>query len=78
MRVLGKYSLALAALGLLALAAGNQATAGGKKGGATLQVGAKAPSFTATTAEGKQWQSSEHLGKEIVVLYFFPAALTGG
>ena len=43
-----------------------------------LQVGDKAPQFTAKDDTGKEWKSSEHVGKKIVVVYFFPAALTGG
>jgi len=43
-----------------------------------LKVGDKAPSFEATDDQGKAWKSSDHVGKKIVVLYFYPADFTGG
>jgi thioredoxin-dependent peroxiredoxin len=46
------------------------------KGGA--KVGQKAPDFQATDDQGNTWKSSDHVGKKIVVLYFFPADFTGG
>jgi peroxiredoxin Q/BCP len=43
-----------------------------------LKVGDAAPKFEAPDATGKAWKSDEHVGKKIVVVYFFPAAFTGG
>jgi peroxiredoxin Q/BCP len=43
-----------------------------------VKVGDKAPKFTATDETGKDWKSEDHIGKKIVVVYFFPAAFTGG
>jgi peroxiredoxin Q/BCP len=43
-----------------------------------LKVGDAAPSFEAPDDAGMAWKSSEHVGKKIVVVYFFPAAFTGG
>jgi peroxiredoxin Q/BCP len=43
-----------------------------------LDKGDKAPVFTATDDQGQEWKSSDHVGKKILVVYFFPAALTGG
>jgi peroxiredoxin Q/BCP len=43
-----------------------------------LKVGDKAPAFQATDDQGNTWKSNEHVGKRIVVLYFFPADFTGG
>lgn len=43
-----------------------------------LQVGDPAPAFQAKADSGKLWKSADHVGKGIVVVYFFPAALTGG
>jgi peroxiredoxin Q/BCP len=48
----------------------------GDKGGA--KVGDKAPMFQATDDQGNVWKSSDHVGKKVVVLYFFPADFTGG
>lgn len=43
-----------------------------------VKVGDKAPAFTANDDEGKSWKSADHVGKKIVVVYFYPADLTGG
>jgi peroxiredoxin Q/BCP len=43
-----------------------------------LKVGDKAPTFKATCDTGKEWKSSDHVGKKFLVVYFFPAAFTGG
>jgi len=43
-----------------------------------LKVGDKAPAFTGTDEQGKEFKSSDHVGKKYVVVYFFPAAFTGG
>jgi thioredoxin-dependent peroxiredoxin len=43
-----------------------------------LKVGDAAPSFEAPDDTGKAWKSSDHLGKKVVVVFFYPAAFTGG
>jgi peroxiredoxin Q/BCP len=43
-----------------------------------VEVGDKAPKFEATDDQGKPWESSDHVGKKILVVYFYPADLTGG
>lgn len=43
-----------------------------------LEVGAAAPTFTCKDDTGADWKSSDHFGKKIVVVYFYPADLTGG
>ncbi|KAA5544521.1 peroxiredoxin [Roseiconus nitratireducens] len=43
-----------------------------------LEVGDAAPSFEAVDDTGKVWKSADHVGKKIVVLYFYPADMTGG
>ncbi len=43
-----------------------------------LNVGSPAPEFTVKDDQGKDWKSSDHFGKKIVVVYFYPADLTGG
>jgi len=58
---------AIAILGLLALNAD-----------VDLKVGDAAPKFSATDDSGKAWSSDAVVGKKIVVVYFFPAAFTGG
>jgi peroxiredoxin Q/BCP len=43
-----------------------------------LKKGDKAPAFECTDDTGKAWKSADHYGKKIVVVYFYPAAMTGG
>jgi peroxiredoxin Q/BCP len=43
-----------------------------------LKVGAKAPEFESVDDQGQPWKSSDHFGKKVVVIYFYPADLTGG
>lgn len=43
-----------------------------------LKVGDEAPAFEVDDDSGKTWKSSDHIGKKIVVVYFYPADMTGG
>src|SRR5690349_9986922 len=43
-----------------------------------LKKGDKAPSFEATDDQGNTWKSSEHVGKKVLVVYFYPADFTRG
>jgi peroxiredoxin Q/BCP len=45
---------------------------------ADLKVGDSAPKFQATDDQGKTWKSTDHVGKKVIVVYFYPADLTGG
>ncbi len=45
---------------------------------ADLKVGDAAPKFEALDDAGKEWKSEDHVGKNIVVVYFYPADMTGG
>lgn len=45
---------------------------------ADLKVGDKAPSFSALDETGREWKSADVLGKKIIVVYFYPADMTGG
>jgi peroxiredoxin Q/BCP len=45
---------------------------------AELKVGDKAPLFDSIDDSGKPWKASDYVGKKILVVYFFPAAMTGG
>ena len=62
-----KVSLVMCLLGALAL-----------QDKVDLKVGDAAPAFEAQDDAGKAWKSADHVGKKIVVVYFFPAAFTGG
>jgi peroxiredoxin Q/BCP len=43
-----------------------------------LKTGDPIPPFSAQTDEGTLWNSSEFKGKKNLVIYFYPAAMTGG
>jgi peroxiredoxin Q/BCP len=70
--------------GLVAIALCLGLLAGGVRSGAKdtkkvdLNVGDKAPDFTSTDDKGKEWKSSDHVGKKIMVVYFYPGDLTRG
>lgn len=44
----------------------------------SLSVGEKAPQIKATDDQGNPWKISKFLGKKYIVIYFYPAAMTGG
>ena len=67
--VVGACCLALAGLVL-----SNSLIAGGNG----VKVGDPAPKFTSTDDQGKEWKSGDVIGNKILVLYFYPADLTGG
>lgn len=43
-----------------------------------LKVGDNAPAFSALDENGREWKSADVLGKKIIVVYFYPADMTGG
>jgi peroxiredoxin Q/BCP len=43
-----------------------------------LEVGDATPLFSASDQDGKVWVLKEHLGDKPIVVYFYPAAMTGG
>jgi peroxiredoxin Q/BCP len=43
-----------------------------------LKPGDKAPAFQGQTDEGKPWKSKDHVGKKILVVYFYPKDMTPG
>jgi thioredoxin-dependent peroxiredoxin len=71
-------TLTLVGLCLLALAPADESTAvlTGEK--ITLEEGNILPSFESLDDGGKPWKSSDHVGKKVVVLYFYPGDFTGG
>jgi peroxiredoxin Q/BCP len=44
----------------------------------TLSTGDKTPLFKATADDGSTWDVSKHIGKDNIVIFFFPGAMTGG
>jgi peroxiredoxin Q/BCP len=67
----------LSKLGLLAalLAVAGLAHAADKE---KPKVGDAAPTFESTDDQGKTWKSTDHVGKKVLVVYFYPADFTGG
>lgn len=43
-----------------------------------LNIGDKAPDFKALADNGSTWDSRNYTGKKYIVVYFYPAAMTGG
>ncbi len=43
-----------------------------------LNVGDKAPKFKTLADDGSSWNVSDYIGDKFVVVYFYPAAMTGG
>ncbi len=75
MRHISRLALAALLCGAAVMAIGGGISAGEK---GKVKVGDKAPSFQSIDENGKAWLSSEHVGKKVVVLYFYPADFTGG
>ena len=66
--------LAVSAFAILGMAASAQPEA--KK--AKLEVGDRAPAFEAKDADGLTWKSTDHVGKKLIVVYFYPGDFTPG
>ncbi|MEO1991226.1 MAG: peroxiredoxin [Pirellulales bacterium] len=43
-----------------------------------IEINSSVPHFEALDDQGKRWDSKDHIGKKIVVIYFYPADMTGG
>lgn len=43
---------------------------------ASLRAGDPAPAFAAVDDAGRPWKSEDHVGKNVIVVYFYPADLT--
>ncbi|WP_321348076.1 peroxiredoxin [uncultured Draconibacterium sp.] len=43
-----------------------------------LKVGDKAPAFSTLADDGSTWNMNDYLGDKFIVVYFYPAAMTGG
>ena len=84
MRVLSFAAATVLAVAVLASscdgvgAADKEKTKKKVKKAVTLKVGDKAPVFNSVDENGKKWRSKDFVGKKILVVWFYPAALTGG
>ena len=45
---------------------------------ADVNKGDAAPTFESVDDQGQDWKSSDHVGKQVLVVYFYPADMTGG
>jgi peroxiredoxin Q/BCP len=70
-------TLVVALTGLLLLGTGQRLRADDEKP-VDLKVGDAAPAFEATDDAGKAWKSADHVGKKLVVVYFYPGDFTLG
>jgi len=43
-----------------------------------LKIGDKVPGFEALSDDGANWNVKNYLGEKFIVVYFYPAAMTGG
>lgn len=75
MQSFARWTRRLAAVNV-ALLLGAAAAAHAQQG--ALEVGDPAPAFTGLADNGKPWRSADLMGKKILVVYFYPAAMTGG
>jgi peroxiredoxin Q/BCP len=76
MKLLSKAGVLAATLCFGGLLAGQMLY--GEEKAVDLKVGDAAPVFQSTDDQGKPWKSSDYVGKKTVVVYFYPADLTGG
>ena len=44
----------------------------------TLNVGSEAPIFSLLDENGERWHSGDFLNKKNILIFFYPAAMTGG
>jgi len=51
---------------------------GSAKAAEELKIGGTVPHFSALDDQGKKWDSKDHVGKKVLVVYFYPADMTGG
>ncbi len=68
----------LATLSILGLGLGASTLLSAGEKSVNLKVGDAAPVFTTTDDQGKPWKSSDYVTKKVLVVYFYPADLTGG
>src|SRR5438552_2010038 len=58
--------------------AGNDSAPQGVVIAEALAVGVTSPTFASTDDTGQPWASADHVGKKVIVLYFYPGDFTNG
>jgi thioredoxin-dependent peroxiredoxin len=77
MKIFGRIVMAVSVACLVSLATASLSADEKTKGG-QVNLGDPAPTFESTDDQGNPWKSTDHVGKRILVIYFYPADLTGG
>ncbi|HEX9950896.1 MAG TPA: peroxiredoxin [Rubricoccaceae bacterium] len=77
-RLAGRWPALRTAAALAAVALLGAFSAAPRAQSVVLDVGSRAPVFQGTTSDGQPWRSRDHVGRRFVVVYFYPAAMTGG
>lgn len=77
MRIFHWLTTVLACLAIQ-FSGGHLMTESSAQGAEGVSAGDQAPEFSALDDNGKEWNSKDHVGKKILVVYFYPADLTGG
>jgi thioredoxin-dependent peroxiredoxin len=75
MRFVSRMVPAVWLVAALVLTAGAQQDAKDQK---PLEVGDLAPAFESKDAAGLTWKSADHVGKKLIVVYFYPGDFTPG
>ena len=65
-------------MSVLIFSAGAASSIRGDEHAKKLEVGDKIQEFSAIDQDGQLWKLSDYLGKKNIVVYFYPAAMTGG
>jgi peroxiredoxin Q/BCP len=63
---------------IIALSLGFSLAAGASEAGKTPKAGDKAPLVESKDQDGKAWKLADHVGKQVVLLYFYPKDDTPG
>jgi peroxiredoxin Q/BCP len=71
-------SIVLLSVAWLGLGVTGQSNADDKAKGGEVKVGDPAPAFESTDDQGNPWKLFDHVGKKILVVYFYPADQTPG
>jgi peroxiredoxin Q/BCP len=58
--------------------AGDESIAAVRPHSVELEEGQPLPAFESVSQDGNAWKSADHIGKSILVLYFYPGDFTGG
>ena len=76
MQLLSRLTAVTCALAIVGFVVAGGLRAGEK--GSKVKIGDKAPAFESVDENGQDWKSKDHVGKKVIVLYFYPADFTSG